>query len=737
MIKRFLYALGFLAISSTASFAACTAGQPPAGTVCAAPAGTAGTSNFRLLADGHIPSGINAAKIGGGSVSNAEYDLLNGITSFGQSIIDDANEAAFKATVNLEIGVDVQAFDSDLSTWAGLTPSANAQSLVTAANYAAMRALLDLEAGTDFYSIAAADAAFQPLDADLTSWSGVTRASGFDTFVATPSSANLAGLVTNETGSGPLVFATDPDISISATTEGNIETAIDTLANLTSIQGQSFTMGAYAPTLLNTANEAGFKSATNLESGIDVQAWDAELDSLSSDAFSRATAATASWIRLLEDTDNGTNYIEFISPTAIGTNRQCLLVDGAAPIPDSCVGDGVDAGAGGGINAVVEDTSPQLGGNLDLNTFLVGAASAADLTKLSEITATSAELNFVDGVTSAIQTQIDGKQPLDADLTSWAGVTRASGFDTFVATPSSTNLRALLTDESGTGVAYFQGGDLGTPSAGVLTNATGLPLSSVVDSTSEALGVGSLELGAASDTTFARVSAGTASIEGQNILTAATGQPLDADLTSIAALTTTAAGRSVLTVADPGGHRALGWDDTGNAIVTKTLGGGLTTDADSIDCGVATDSAQGCAEFATTAEAAAQTVTDRIVTPAGLAFKPESLCVAASDETTDLTTGTAKATFRMPYAFTLTNVRASVNDAAAGTLITVDINEGGSTIMTTNKLTIDIAELTSTTAATAVGITDTSLADDAEMKIDIDGVGTTAKGLKVCLIGHQ
>lgn len=58
--------------------------------------------------------------------------------------------------------------DADLQTWAGVTPSADGQSLVSAANYAAMRGLLDLEAGTDFYSIAAADAAFQPLDSVLT-----------------------------------------------------------------------------------------------------------------------------------------------------------------------------------------------------------------------------------------------------------------------------------------------------------------------------------------------------------------------------------------------------------------------------------------------------------------------------------------------------------------------------------------------------------------------------------------
>ncbi len=50
--------------------------------------------------------------------------------------------------------------------------SANGASLVAATDYAAMRALLDLEAGTDFYSITAADAAFQAKDSDLTALAG-------------------------------------------------------------------------------------------------------------------------------------------------------------------------------------------------------------------------------------------------------------------------------------------------------------------------------------------------------------------------------------------------------------------------------------------------------------------------------------------------------------------------------------------------------------------------------------
>jgi hypothetical protein len=60
----------------------------------------------------------------------------------------------------------------------------------------------------------------QPLDSDLTSWAAVTRASGFDTFTATPSSANLKTLVTDETGSGgALVFATSPAIATPTLTD--------------------------------------------------------------------------------------------------------------------------------------------------------------------------------------------------------------------------------------------------------------------------------------------------------------------------------------------------------------------------------------------------------------------------------------------------------------------------------------------------------------------------------------
>ena len=117
--------------------------------------------------------------------------------------------------------------------------------------------------------------------------------------------------------------------------------------------------------------------------------------------------------------------------------------------------------------------------------------------------------------------------------------------------------------------------------------------------------------------------------------------------------------------------------------------------------------------------------------------KTEVIAIACGDESTAHATGTAVVTFHMPYAFTLTGVKAGLTVAPVGSVFTVDINEAGTTILST-KITIDASEKTSGTAATAAVISDTALAADALMTIDIDGVGssTAGAGLKVYLIGH-
>jgi hypothetical protein len=80
--------------------------------------------------------------------------------------------------------------------------------------------------------------------------------------------------------------------------------------------------------------------------------------------------------------------------------------------------------------------------------------------------------------------------------------------------------------------------DLGTPTALTLTSATGLPVSGITASTSSAIGVGTIELGHATDTTLARASAGVVSIEGNAVLVSggALGTPASGTLTNATGL---------------------------------------------------------------------------------------------------------------------------------------------------------------------------------------------------------
>jgi len=109
------------------------------------------------------------------------------------------------------------------------------------------------------------------------------------------------------------------------------------------------------------------------------------------------------------------------------------------------------------------------------------------------------------------------------------------------------------------------------------------------------------------------------------------------------------------------------------------------------------------------------------------------MTVALSDETTAITTGVGKITFRAPFDMTLYQIpRASLSTASSSGNPAIDINKNGTTIFSTT-LTIDSGEKTSTTAATAAVLSTTTFADDDEITMDIDTAGTGATGLKVTL----
>jgi len=122
---------------------------------------------------------------------------------------------------------------------------------------------------------------------------------------------------------------------------------------------------------------------------------------------------------------------------------------------------------------------------------------------------------------------------------------------------------------------------------------------------------------------------------------------------------------------------------------------------------------------------------------------PDIIWMAISDESTALTTGSNKFISVLPNDFIIDT---SINDGAGCSVstapttsgIAVDINVGGSTIMTTDKITIDASELSSFTASTSPGVTTTSFSAGDLFVVDIDAVGSglAGAGLKCWIIGE-
>jgi hypothetical protein len=237
---------------------------------------------------------------------------------------------------------------------------------------------------------------------------------GVATWLATPSSANLASAVTDETGSGSLVFATSPTLVtpiLGTPTSGNFSTGTFTWPTF----NQNTTGNSATATLATTATNLAGGAAGSLPYQ-SATATTAMLGAGSNGQVLTLAAGIPSWATPTTGTVTSVSFTGGLISVATATTTPALTV----------------AGTSGGIVYFSSATTWASSALLAANALMVGGGAAT----------------------------------APSTITTGTGVVTALG----VAIGSA-------------GSFVVNGGALGTPSSGTLTNATGLPLTTGVTGT--------------------------------------------------------------------------------------------------------------------------------------------------------------------------------------------------------------------------------------------------------------
>jgi hypothetical protein len=399
-----------------------------------------------------------------------------------------------------------------VATWLGTPSSANLAAAVTDETgsgslvFATSPTLVTPALGT-------------PSSATLTNATGLPISTGVSglgtgvaTFLATPSSANLASAVTDETGSGPLVFATSPTftsqvtLGTQSTTRGTLVLANTTAGSrAVTLQSSNSTAAAYTLTFpaaapvngyylqtdtngvlswaagggggggspggsntqvqFNNAGAFGGDAAFTFVNGTGTATMTLGVASTTSAALKLYNSASANSVSIASGNNSAAWTLTL--PTSAGTNGYGLVTDGSGNTSWSAIPSGT-------INTATIGQITYYSGTNALSGTTTGTGV---LTALGINVGSSGAFVAQDGALGT---------PSSGTLTSCTGLPISTGVSglgsnvaTFLATPSSANLAAAVTDETGTGSLVFANTPtlvtpvLGTPTSGTLTNCTG------------------------------------------------------------------------------------------------------------------------------------------------------------------------------------------------------------------------------------------------------------------------
>jgi hypothetical protein len=398
-------------------------------------------------ADFGIPTGIDAANLADGSVSNAEFQYLNGVTSaiqtqidgkaatshthaiadvtglqtaldaklddsqasaFGLTLLDDADASAARTTLGLVIGTNVQAYDADLAAIAALGDP-NADRIL----------FWDDSAGAFKYLEVGSGLAITGTQITSTGTDG-SGARTFYRYVATAGQTTFTGA--------------DANALTLAYTVGKIDVHV----NGRLISSDDYTASSTTSVVFDSGLTVGDEVIITAYSGV-----------LNLTAWTAASASGPASLAFAEDTDNGAHTVTLKAPASVAASVDVTLPSAAGTI----IGTGAET-----LTAALQATArSNISAALKGHIFGLTASNAADADH---------DLTFAIGEAASTETN-PVLMKLLSTLTkqfdaTWAVGNNAGGMQSGSALPTSGTVHVHLMERSDTGVVDIMGVPNGT-----------------------------------------------------------------------------------------------------------------------------------------------------------------------------------------------------------------------------------------------------------------------------------